>query len=658
MNPLSRSLPARLVFLLPALVAPLLALAAAPAIPRLESPDGRIAVDIRIGDQIAYDVTVNDQPVLHDATLSLTIDGKVFGDHAALTAATPSSHDATIKPVVRQKAAALRDHYNQLRLDLAGGAAVVFRAYDEGVAYRWETSLPQSEVKVNAEAAAFNFAANDIVYYPEEQSFYSHNERIFLPRALGDLAPHNLASIPAVVDAGAVKVAISDAAVEDYPGLWFRGTNGSGLAATFPPYPLKEELTGDRDFKVTQAADYLAVTKGTRVYPWRALGIATHDGDLVTNPLLYLLAEPSRLADTSWIQPGKVAWDWWNANNLIRVPFRAGVNTATYQAYIDFAAANGLAYIILDEGWYKLGDLLSPVPEVDVPALVAYGKTKNVGVILWCVWKTLDDQLTPALDEFAKWGVRGIKVDFMQRDDQKLMEFYDRACAEAAKRHLLVDFHGGIRPALLTRTWPNLISTEGVRGMEWNKWSTFITPEHIVSLAFTRQFIGPMDFTPGAMHNADPKTFAVNFTRPMSQDTRCQQLALYVVFESPLQMLADSPSNYEREADAMDFLRSVPTEWDESHVLDARISDYVLVARRHGTEWFAGAITDSTPRDLEVDFSFLPPGNFRLDEWRDGPNADRNAEDYARSTRRVTRDTKLPIHLAPGGGWAARIIPE
>lgn len=658
MKSLPRSRAPRALLLILAAPLLLLAAAAAPAIPRLASPDGAIAVGIRVGPTIAYDVTVNDHLVLHNATLSLTIDGKTLARNATLTAVTPGSHDATIEPVVRQKAARFRDHYNELRLDLAGGAAVVFRAYDEGVAYRWETALPQAEVKVDAEEAAFNFAGNYVVYYPEEQSFYSHNERIFLPRALDDLAPHNLASIPAVVDAGGIKVAISDAAVEDYPGLWFRGTNGNGLTAAFPPYPLKEELTGDRDFKVTEAASYLAVTKGTRIFPWRALGIAVHDGDLVTNPLLYLLAAPSRLADTSWIQPGKVAWDWWNANNLIHVGFKAGINTATYKAYIDFAAAHGLRYIILDEGWYKLGDLLAPVPEVNVPELVAYGKTKHVGVILWCIWKTLDDQLQPALDEFAAWGVQGIKVDFMQRDDQKMMAFYDRLCAAAASRHLLVDFHGGIRPALLTRTWPNLISTEGVRGMEWNKWSKFITPEHIVSLPFTRQFIGPMDFTPGAMANANPENFVARSTRPMSQDTRCQQLALYIVFESPLQMLCDSPSNYEREPDAMDFLRSVPTEWDESHVLDARISDYVLIARRHGADWFVGAITDATPRDLTVALSFLPAGRFRLDEWRDGVNADRNAEDYARSTQTVTRETKLPIHLAAGGGWVGRLTPE
>jgi alpha-glucosidase len=553
----------------------------------------------------------------------------------------------------------LREHYNELRLELEGGAAVVFRAYDEGVAYRWETSLPQAEVTVFKEEAAFNFTGNFFVYYPEEQSFFSHNERLFLPRALGDLAPKNLASIPAVVDADGVKIALCDADVESYPGLWLQGTNGNGLAATFPPFPLKEELSNDRDFRVTKTTDFIAKTKGARTYPWRVIGVARKDADLLTSSLTYLLASPSRVADTSWIKGGKVAWDWWNANNLSGVDFKAGVNTTTYKYYIDFAAANHLDYIILDEGWYKLGNLLQVVPEMNIEELVAYGRQKNVGVILWVVWKTLDDQLQPALDQFAKWGVRGIKVDFMQRDDQPVMDFYQKICREAAQRHLLVDFHGGIRPALLTRTWPNLISVEGVRGNEWNKWSSHITPEHKVTLPFTRLFLGPMDFTPGATLNANRDGFAPNFDRPSSQGTRVQEMALYVVYESPLQMLCDSPTHYQREPEMMEFLRAVPTEWDETKVLDARIADYVLVARRHGDEWFIGAITDWSPRELELDLSFLPAAkHFHLDEYRDGINADRYAQDFKRVQQTVTNATKLHLKLAEGGGWVARVTPE
>jgi len=629
--------------------------AAVPTVPRLMSPDGNIAVNLKVAERVTYDVLYEERALLHDSTLSLKVDNITLGLAPKLKAATPRSHDATLAPIVRQKAAAVREHYNELRLEFDGGYALTFRAYNEGVAYRWETALPADRVKVFTEEVTLNFSGNYFAYYPEEQSFMSHNERLFLPRALGDLAPKNLASIPVVVDANGIKVALAESDLEDYPGLWFTGTNGSGLAGTFPPVALKEELSRDRDLRVTESADYIAVTRGTRTYPWRILGIARHDGDLLTNQLTWLLASPSRVADPSWIKPGKVAWDWWNANNLSGVDFKTGVNTATYKYYIDFAAKNGLAYIVLDEGWYKLGNVLDVAPDMDIPALMSYAKQKGVGIILWVVWKSLDDQLIPALDQFARWGASGIKVDFMQRSDQAMINFYERVNREAAARHLLTDFHGAIQPALMTRTWPNQLSTEGVRGLEWNKWSTHITPKHDATLPFTRQFLGPMDYTPGAMHNANRIGFAPVFDRPSSQGTRCHQLGLYVVFESPLQMLADTPTNYEREADAMEFLRAVPSVWDETRVLDARISDYVLTARRSGSDWFIGAITDWTARELDVDLSFLPAGNFELTEWRDGVNASRHAEDYQKATRTVTNASKFRISLAEGGGWAAQL---
>jgi len=633
-------------------------LVAAETTHKLSSPGGGIAVEINLGERIRYDVAVDETVVLKAATLSLKVDATTLGHSPKLRSATPRSYDGTLRPVVRQKAAELREHYNELRLDFDGGYAVVFRAYDEGIAYRWETSLPAAQVKVMAEEVALNFVDDFPTYYPEEDSFYSHNERIFLPRNLGDLAPKNIASLPAVVAARGVKIAVAESDVVDYPGLWLRGTSGSGLAGIFPPYPLEEKLTGDRDFRVTKAADYIAVTRGTRTYPWRLLGVARKDAELITNPLVYLLASPTTLTDTSWIKPGKVAWDWWNANNLGGVDFKAGVNTTTYKYYIDFAAAHGLEYIVLDEGWYVLGDILKLAPDMDVAEIVAYGKKKNVGVILWAVWKTLDDQLIPALDLFERWGVAGIKVDFMQRDDQVVMGYYHRVSAEAAKRKMLVDFHGAVRPALLTRTWPNLISTEGVRGNEWNKWSTHITPAHTLTLPFTRMFLGPMDFTPGAMLNSTRDGFAKNFELPSSQGTRCHQLAMYAIYESPLQMLTDSPTNYLREPECLEFLSAVPSVWDESRALDGRIGEYVVMARRSGKEWYCGAMTDWSRRELQVDLSFLPAGKFRIEEYRDGINAARRADDYKKVTHSVTNATKLTITLAEGGGWAARIRPE
>lgn len=626
----------------------------------LRSPDKRIEVRIRAAHGVRYDVVLNGRAILEDSSLSMNVDHKNYGQDVKVVAAKENHHDEVLEPVVRQKFAKIRDNYNELRLNMEGNYAVIFRAYNEGVAYRFETAFPEDQVKVYSEDANFRFPANDIVFYPQEDSFFSHNERKYLPQHLLEIIPAFLASLPAVVDVGeGAKVAIGESDVEEYPGLWLRGTGGMGLDGTFPPYPLKEKLVGDRNFEVVEAADYIAVTTGKRAYPWRVLGIADRDVDLLTNPLIYLLEKPSQVQDTSWIRPGKVAWDWWNDNNIygVDVTFKAGINTQTYKYYIDFASKYGIPYIILDEGWYKLGNVLEVVPDINMEELCAYAKQKNVGIILWVVWKTLDDQLIPALDQFQNWGVKGIKVDFMQRSDEILINYYHRVSRECAKRHMLVDFHGDQKPATMTRTWPNLISTEGVRGMEWDKWSAEAEPQHNVTLPFTRMFLGPMDYTPGAMLNATRTTFAPIMHRPMSLGTRCQQLAMYVVYESPLQMLADSPSNYMREPEAMEFLSAVPTVWDDSKGLDGKIAEYVAIARRSGSDWYVGAMNNWTPRELEVDFSFLPEGNFQMSAYQDGENADRMAGDYKLVKMPVSRTTKLKIQLASGGGWAARIQP-
>jgi alpha-glucosidase len=644
------------VFLIFALNVCLVGMASAQSSYDLKSPDDRIQVRIRTAGQIRYDVVLKGKAILENSTISLDVEHKKLGIQPKVVDTKQRSNDQVVEPVVRQKFAKIRDHYNELRLNLDGGYSVVFRAYDEGVAYRFETSLSQAQVKVYGEESVFNFPSNFVVYYPQEDSFYSHNERKYLPQHLSEIAPAFLGTLPAIVDIGdGAKVAIAESDVDNYPGLWLHGTGGPALAATFPPYPLKEKLTSDRDYRVVESADYIASTSGKRTYPWRVIGIADKDGDLLTNEIVYLLQKPSQVQDTSWIKPGKVAWDWWNANNVYGVDFKAGVNTATYKYYIDFAAKYGIPYIILDEGWYKLGNVLEVVSEINMDDLAAYAKQKNVGLILWVVWKTLDDQLIPALDQFQKWGVKGIKVDFMQRSDQLLIDYFYKVSQECAKRKMLVDFHGDQKPASMTRTWPNLISTEGVRGMEWSKWSAESEPEHNVTLPFTRMFLGPMDYTPGAMRNATKETFAASHGQPMALGTRCHQLGMYVVFESPLQMLSDSPSNYLHEPEAMEFLAAVPTEWDETRVLDARIADYVVVARRNGHDWYIGAMNDWTVRDLEIDLSFLPDGNFTMDAYQDGVNADRNASDYKKTTMQVSRTTKRKLSLASGGGWAARI---
>lgn len=622
----------------------------------LRSPDKRIEVRIRTAHQVRYDVLLKGRALLQDSPLSLDIDHKKLGVDGKVVSAKTRSYDQTVEPPVRQKFAKIRENYNEVRIEMEGGYAVVFRAYNEGAAYRFETSLPQAQVRVYSEEVRFNFTGDTIVFYPQEDTMFSHNERRYTPQRLSEIVPEFIATMPAVLDAGdGAKVAIAESDVEDYPGMWLKGTTGPALAGTFPPYPLKEKLERDRDFRVVESADYIAATSGTRTYPWRLIGIVERDADLITNQLVWLLAKPSQVQDTSWIKPGKVAWDWWNYNNLYDVDFKAGVNTQTYKYYIDFAAKYGLQYIILDEGWYKLGNVMEVVPEIDMEELTAYAKEKNVGIILWTVWKTLDDQLISALDQWAKWGIKGIKVDFMQRDDQLLINFYHKVSRETAKRHMLVDFHGAQKQITMTRTWPNMISGEGVRGMEWSKWSSESEPKHNVTLPFTRMFLGPMDYTPGAMRNATRTTFAAIHQQPMALGTRCHQLAMYVVYESPLQMLADSPSNYLREPEAMSFLAPIPSVWDDTRALDGKISEYVAVARRSGSDWYVGAMTDWTARELELDFSFLPDGKFSMDAYQDGVNADRMASDYKMVKLQVNKTTRLKIRLAPGGGWAARI---
>ena len=625
---------------------------------RLVSPNQKITLHIRVGQRLEYDLLLDGRLLLEDATMAMTVEHRKLGSNPQVVSTTPTAVNRELRIPVPQKFAVLRENYNELRLQFKDSYAVVFRVYNDGMAYRFETLLPQNEIKVYDEQAVLNFSDNFHVYYPKEDSFFSHNEREFLYLALKDIPQSSLASIPAIVDTHTgPKLVIAESDVDDYPGLWLRGNGNNSLSATFPPYPIQEELKGDRNFRVTKTADYIATTKGTRTFPWRIVGIAENDGALITNQMVYLLAKPSQVADTSWIKPGKVAWDWYNANNIAGVDFKAGINTATYKHYIDFASKHGIEYIILDEGWYKLGNLLEVVPEMNIEELVNYGKQRNVGIILWVVWKTLDDQFAPAFDQFTKWGVKGLKVDFMQRDDQKVMNFYDRVSREAAKRHLLVDFHGGIRPATLTRTWPNLLTVEGVRGLEQSKWSKYANPEHDVVLPFTRMLLGPMDYTPGAMVNSgNEKNFAGIFERPMSLGTRCHQLAMYVVYESALQMLADSPSHYLREPEIMRFLGPVPTVWHDTKVLHAKIGDYVVIARRHGEDWYLGALTDWTARELQLDFSFLPTGKHQLEAYQDGVNADRMGHDYRRVTSTIDNETRLSIKLASGGGWAGRII--
>ena len=624
---------------------------------QLASPSNNMSVKISVSESVNYSVFLNGTEIIAPSEISMELaDGAIWGQNEKVKKVKTTSVSQELHPVVRRKNEIIKDEYNLLSLSFKDHS-LEFRAYDEGIAWRW-VSAKTGEYKIQNELATFAFPTDNDIWFPEEESMYTHQEREYLREKLSNITSNRFCSTGMLVDCGkGVKTYISESALMDYPGMYLRGSdnNEKALLGKFPGVVLETETISDRDVKPTKYADYIAGCNGPRVFPWRVMLITEKDAELVESNLIYKLAPEQKIENTGWIKPGKVAWDWWNANNIYGVDFDSGVNNATYKYYIDFASKYGLDYIILDEGWYHLGDVLDVVDEIDIQELVDYGKEKNVGVILWVTWKSLDDKLIEALDQFKTWNVKGIKMDFMQRDDQWMVNFYEKVARECAKRELLVDYHGAYKPSGLDRAYPNVISNEGVKGMENNKWTNVPDPEHDVTLPFIRMVAGPMDFTPGAMINKTKQNFTPVFTEPMSMGTRCHQLGMYVVFESPLQMLADNPSNYYREPECMEFLSVVPTVWDDTKVLDARVSDYIAVARRSGDKWFVGAMTDWDPRSIDLKLDFLNEGTYTMKIWKDGVNAAKHASDFAQQTLDVTANSTVKVNMAPGGGWVAII---
>ncbi len=625
---------------------------------KLSSPDNRISVTVNVGADIKWSATIEGKEVIYNSKIAMMlVNGRILGENEKVTKASLSKLNDILRPVVANKRSEIKDNCNILTISFNSGFSLQFRAYDDGVAYRFETSF-KDDITVKDEVSEFVFPEGSHSWYPLESSFMSHNERTFIYSSLDTIAKKHLASLPTLFQVNGVDVLVTESDIEDYPGLWLIGGGSGKISGIWSKYPDTEKLTRDRDLFVTSTKDYIAKTKGTRTFPWRAFIIAQNDVKLIESDLVYKLAPPNKIEDTKWIKPGHVAWDWWNANNLYGVDFRAGINNDTYKYYIDFASKNGIEYVILDEGWYPLGNVLVSVPGINVPELCKYAESKHVGIILWVVWKSFWDKIDEAIALYEKWGVKGVKVDFMQRDDQKVVNFYLEAARKTAEHHLLIDFHGAYKPDGLGRTWPNALTREGVKGMENDKWSKEVTPEHDVTLPFTRMIAGPMDYTPGALVNMDKANFTPNFTRPESQGTRAHQVALYVIYESPLQMLADSPSNYMKEQETTDFIVKIPVVWDDILGIDGKVGEYLLLARRSGKDWFVGALTDWTVRDMDLDLSFLPAGKYLMDIFQDGINADRYAGDYKHLKSSVKSGDKMKIHLAPGGGWAARITPE
>jgi alpha-glucosidase len=624
---------------------------------KVASPDGKISVVVTREADLKWFVTYDGREIMRSSDVAMELKGdRIPREKDRIRKASSGRVKEIIIPVVPNKRSEIVSEYNRLELRFTSGSAVEFRVYDDGVAYRFISSI-EGEITVEKEISDILFPAGTISWYPLEESFMSHNERTYIPSAVDTLNSNHLASLPALFQVSGTNILITESDIEDYPGMWLRGAGNGRFSGVWPPYPDGEILREDRNLFVTATKDYIAKTRGARTFPWRVFVIASDDAKLVESELVFKLAQPNKIEDTKWIKPGQVAWDWWNANNIYGVDFRAGINNDTYKYFIDFASANGIEYIILDEGWYKLGDVMEQAEGIDVEELCRYAAGKNVGVILWVVWNTFHDKIDEALALWEKWGVKGIKADFMQRDDQKIVNFYHEVIQKTARHHMLIDFHGAYKPDGIGRTWPNALTREGVKGMENNKWSRDINPEHDVTLPFTRMVAGPMDYTPGAMINMDSANFTPQFTRPESQGTRVHQIALYIIYESPLQMLSDSPSNYIREPETTSFIVKIPVVWDDIKVLDAKIGDYLLLARRSGKEWFVGALTDWKSREMDLDLSFLPAGEYRMDIFQDGVNADRYAGDYKHLVITVRSGEKMKIQLAPGGGYAARIYP-
>ena len=629
----------------------------------LTSPDGKLKTNITTGKQLTYDITFHNQQVLEASPLSMTLDnGEVWGENDKVSKVTRKSVNGKIStPLYR--ANEIVENYNELTLQFKD-FNVVFRAYDDGIAYRF-VNKGKKPFNVVDELVNYQFPTDATASVPYVKprkgvnKYANSFENYYANVPLSKVDQEKLVFLPIVVSMeNNVKVCITEVDLENYPGLYLTGQGNTQLLGDFAPYPKKQEQGGHNmlQMNVLEVEDYIAKVDKPRNFPWRVAIVTDEDKELASTNLSYLLAEPSRLEDISWIKPGKIAWDWWNAWNLDGVNFETGVNNDTYKAYIDFASKNGIEYVILDEGWAVnlKADLMQVVPEINLEELIAYANKKNVGLVLWAGYHAFNRDMENVCRHYAEMGIKGFKVDFMDRDDQEMTEFNYRAAQITAKYKLLLDLHGMYKPAGLNRTYPNAINFEGVNGLEQMKWEENPTAqvEYDVMIPFIRQVAGPMDYTQGAMRNAAKGNYYPCYEEPMSQGTRCRQLALYMVLDSPFNMLCDTPSNYEREKECTDFISAVPTVWDETIVLDGKMGEYIITARRQGNTWYIGGITNWDARDLEVDLSFLGDKTYSGKLFKDGVNAHRIGRDYQSEAIQAKKGDKVKIHLAPGGGFA------
>ena len=634
----------------------------------LNSPDGRLQAQVvPLDGGLSYHLGMGDGLLLR-AFLSLdyTQGDKEYQTLTVRKVSRRSVDETIASPFTRQ--ATMRDHYNELTLKMKEGVSVVFRAYNEGFAYRfvWE-GKPGIVRKETVEyyfqddwtatapyVISFDSTRHEIQY---STSFENH----YTTKSLSQLDPRRLCFLPLLVHGpDGVKMCITESALSDYPGLYLHGTGKPGeLAGEHAPLPKRVEQGGHNNLQliVKEREDYIAEMHKEKLFPWRILMVGT-DKEIAMNNMSYLLGEPCKVQDISWIKPGKVAWDWWNNWNIGGVDFKAGINNDTYKHYIDFASRFGIEYVILDEGWAvnRQADLFQVVPEIDLPMLVNYAKERGVGIILWAGYYAFERDMEHVCQHYSQMGVKGFKVDFMDRDDQLVTDFYRRTAAMCAKYHLVVDFHGAFKPAGLNRTYPNVLNFEGVFGLEQMRWAglEWDQMKYDTEIPFIRQAAGPMDYTQGAMLNGCRNSFRPCWNEPMSQGTRCHQLALYIVLESPLNMLCDSPTNYDREERYTMFVAKIPTVWDETRVLQGEVGEYIVTARRKGNTWYIGGITNWTERDVEIDLRQLGIESAHVELFRDGANAHRRGSDY--DIILFTNPlTTFKVHMAPGGGFVARI---
>lgn len=620
----------------------------------VQSPDGILKVNIELKDKIYYSVYSGNDLLLKDCFLTMDLTHEILGENPKLQGIKKGAVDESVKREIPLKNAIVRNHCNTLRMKFAGNYAVEFRVFNNGLAYRFATDK-KGNMEVMGENLTINFPSDYLTHLSQPNGFKTSYEYPYTHVKTTEYQlTDRMSYLPILLETNKqYKILISEADLQDYPCMFLKSTGKNGMQSIFPKCPLEFGEDGDRSVKILKEADYIAKTSGKRSFPWRFFVISKEDKDIVENEMVYNLSSPCELKDYSWIKPGQVSWEWWHDARLYGVDFRSGYNMDSYKYYIDFASSFGIPYIIMDEGWAKsTRDPFTPNPTINLQELIKYGKERNVKIVLWLTWLTVENNFE-LFKTFADWGIAGVKIDFMDRSDQWMVNYYERVAKEAAKHKLFVDFHGAFKPAGLERRYPNILSYEGVLGMEQGG---NCKPVNSIYLPFMRNAVGPMDFTPGSMLSAQPEDNRSTRANAMGSGTRAYQMALFVVFESGLQMLADNPVYYYRERPCTEFISGVPVLWDETIVPDAKVGEYVVIARRSGDKWFIGAITNDKGRTIDVDLSFLPDNkNLHLTYFEDGINADRQAMDYKKGEMEVNKSTKLTLKLVRNGGWAGVI---